>query len=301
MALIMKKLVIPAVFAVFALRFASAETPSFSNDVELVNVNVTVRTPAHGFVHDLAPDDFVVLENGVPQHIASFAQSDVPVSVALLLDSSGSMARNLEDLKRAARRLVSSLRPQDTIEVVAFDRHPIVLQDYTTDRSAVESALDRVRAEGDTALHTVLYVTLKDLASSTIDERRRRAIVLFSDGEDNVSMVSDDTVLAEARRAGIGIYSVLLERPAAANTEDSRRARYFLSALARESGGEAFFPEQATALNSAFSRIADALRSQYNLGYIPSDPSGRSWRQILVAVRRRDVDVRHRLGYYPNP
>jgi Ca-activated chloride channel family protein len=186
--------------------------------------------------------------------------------------------------------------------VVGFDRTPKVLQDFTSDRSEVDAALDRVQAGGDTALHTVLYVTLKDLASMPVEaDRRRRAIVLFSDGEDTASLVSDDTVLGEARRAETSIYSVLLERRSAAGTEASRRARYLLTSLARESGGEAFFPDQPSALRDVFGRIADALRSQYNLGYVPNDAaSGDNWRQILVAVRRPDVDVRHRLGYYPH-
>ena len=278
------------------------DAPSFSSGVELVNVNVTVREPGHGFVHDLRPTDFVVLENGVPQEIASFTQSEMPVSVALLLDCSASMTRNIDQLKRASRRLVDGLGPQDLVEVMSFDRHPTVLQDFTADRQALDAALSRVRATGDTALHTALYVTLKEMAGDRdADQRRRRAIVLFSDGEDNVSLVSEDSVLAEARRAGVSIYSVLLSRRATANTEGARRAQYLLTALARESGGEAFFPDRPETLNNVFEAIGDALRSQYNLGYVPQRAKGGpSWQQILVSVRRRDVDVRHRLGYYTN-
>lgn len=275
----------------------------FQAGVEIVNVNVSVLNGRDHFVTDLRQQDFVVLENGVRQDAAVFAQSDLPISAALLLDMSESMRPRMAEVRSAASRLIDQLRPEDSAEVVQFSDRPKMLHSFTSDHDELLAAVRRAEPGGSTALHNTLYITLKELgALAKTEERRRRAIILLSDGEDTASMVSDDQVLEAARSCEVGIYSILIGR-AGESSQRGDQARYLLSSLARESGGEAFFPVVVTDLVSLYERISQELHSQYNIGYISSDPSlDGSWRQILVMTPQHDgLQVRHRLGYYAVP
>jgi Ca-activated chloride channel family protein len=284
---------------------SNGEPPSYSNELDMVRLNVSVAHGNDRFVTGLGPQDFVVLEDGIRQEVATFARRDVPLSLVLLLDGSDSMARSSDVLKKAASRLVDRLGPEDTAQVVEFSAHPTVLQDTTSDRDLLKAAIGRVHAEGATALHNVLYVTLKDMGREA-DDTRRRAVVLLTDGEDTASMISDDQVLEQARRSEIGVYSILLsaENDDSGVPSDQRlQAEYLLTALGRESGGEAFLSADTDHLEPLFTRIEHELHSQYSLGYVSNNPRhDGGWRQILVAVQRAaGVQVRHRLGYYAKP
>jgi Ca-activated chloride channel homolog len=272
----------------------------FPSAVELVNVNVSVVNGRDRFVTDLSRDDFVVLEDGVKQDLAMFKQEELPISLVLLLDMSASMGPNVKAVRTAAARLVSKLRPQDEAQIVEFNDHPQVLQDFTADREALIAAINLTRAKGATALHNVLYITLKDMQRRrNTEELRRRAIVLLSDGEDTTSMVTDDQVLETARTAEINIYSIMLAGHGTEGDEKLEKARYLLTSLARESGAQAFFPSQIAQLPGVYDRIAQDLQSQYSIGYVPrkSELDG-NWRQILVMIARDGLRLRHRLGYY---
>ena len=277
--------------------------PRFPAAVELVNVNVSVVNARDRFVTDLAREDFVVLEDGVKQELALFAQKDLPVSLVLLLDMSASMNSNVKAVRSAACRLISKLRSDDEAEIVEFNQAPHVLQSFTSDQGALLSAIERARPSGSTALHNVLYITLKDLMRRAPGrDVRRRAIVLLSDGEDTASMVTDEQVMELARRAEINIYPIKISLPGFDRDGSGEQARYLLSALARESGGEPFFPEETSRLAGIYDRIAQELQSQYFIGYIPRNASlDGGWRQILVLTQREGVTVRHRLGYYALP
>jgi Ca-activated chloride channel family protein len=276
---------------------------TFPAGVELVNVNVSVLNMRDRFVTDLAREDFVLLEDGVKQDVALFKQEELPISLVLLLDMSASMGPNVKAVRNAASRLIGKLRPQDEAEVVAFNAHPTVLQDLTSDHQALLAAIDRTEAKGATALHNVLYITLKDLdRMQKSEELRRRAIVLLSDGEDTASMVTDEQVLELARTARINIYSVMLGATTLDTTEGVQQARYLLTSLARESGAQSFFPTDAAQLASVYDRIAQELKSQYSIGYISSNPAlDGNWRQILIMTQRDGLRLRHRLGYYAVP
>jgi VWFA-related protein len=233
-----------------------------------------------------------------------FAQEDLPISMALLIDMSASMKPNLNLVRKAAARLIAQLRPEDRAQVIEFSDRPNVLQEFTSDQAALLSAIDRVRPGGTTALHNVLYITLKDVATlSKTEGMRRRAIVLLSDGEDTASMVTDDQVLEAARACEINVYSILLGAGAKNTPGAPVQARFLLSALARESGGVAFFPQSPAELGRLYERVAQELRSQYSIGYVSSKPDyDGSWRQILVLTPQHDqLNIRHRLGYYAVP
>lgn len=274
--------------------------PTIPAGVELVNVNVSVLNTRDRFVTDLVRDDFVVLEDGVPQELSLFAQEELPVSLVLLLDMSASMAVNVKAVRTAAQRLISKLDADDEAQVVQFNQGLTVLQAFTSDIQALTDAVRLAKPSGSTALHNVLYITLKDLMrEGPSRELRRRAIVLLSDGEDTASMVTDEQVMELARAAEINIYSIKIGAPPADRASFGEQARYLLSALARESGGEAYFPTEVSRLAGIYDRIAQELHSQYSIGYIPRNTSlDGAWRQILVVTQRAGVTLRHRLGYY---
>lgn len=281
-----------------------APAPSLTSEVAVVRVNVSVDatdTAASG----IRAEDFVLLEDGVPQDVTFFEHRDTPLEVMLLLDMSDSMAARAEVAKRAARRLVEGLRPQDTAELAVFSTHPRVLQSTTADRAALMAAIDRATPDGETSLHNVLYVTLKDLAraSRAPATPHRRAVILLSDGQDTSSVITDDQVLEEARRSDVAIYSVVLRGPMRASEEQRRRAEYLLTTLAGETGGRVFLPAEAEQPDRIFEQVVHDLQNQFSLGYVPKNPrrDGR-WRQILVSLRAASrLQLRHRLGYYAKP
>ena len=269
--------------------------------VDFVNVSVSVLNTHDRFVTDLQRDEFVVLEDGVKQELALFAQKELPISLVLLLDMSASMTGNVKAVRTAAQRLVQKLRPEDEAEIVQFNQGVTVLQSFTSDQRALVDAIAHARPGGSTALHNVLYITLKDLMRDVPGELRRRAIVLLSDGEDTASMVTDDQVMELARAAEINIYPIKITAAGIA-AAGADKARYLLNALARESGGWAYFPDEVSRLAAIYDRIAQELQSQYSIGYVPSNSKlDGGWRQILVLTQREGVTLRHRLGYYASP
>jgi VWFA-related protein len=304
----MKEPFLAAVLAVGAAAWADVPAPKqpgvlqFPASVDMVNLNVSVLAGRDRFVTNLAVNDFVVLENGVRQQPTLFTQEDLPICVSLLLDVSSSMKPNMDIVRVAASRFIDNLRPQDEGEVIEFADRMTVLQGVTTDRHKLLDAVQGTQVGGGTALHNTLYVTLRESASaSRKGELRRRAIVLLSDGEDTVSMISDDRVLEAARAGEVSIFSILIgSSNGAPPTARGDQARYLLSALARESGGQAFFPNSVSELKGLYSQIAQELRSQYNIGYVSNNPKpDGGWRQILVMTPQHGgFEVHHRLGYY---
>jgi Ca-activated chloride channel family protein len=274
--------------------------PTFSVGVEVVGLNLVVTDSGGHQVPGLNAEDITLLEDGVAQPISLFAQEEWPIRLQLLIDGSGSMATALPVAKSAATRLLRTLGPGDEAEVAQFNRGLRVLQASTGDLSALERAVDAVSAAGDTALYNALYVTLKDQARNrNADEMQRRAIVVLSDGEDTASMVDDEQLIDLARRAGVAVYTIgLLTRPAAGLPAPTVPT-YVLTALARETGGRAYFPRSLAELDGAYDLIASELRTLYGVGYVPLNPSadGR-WRRIAIRTRLGNLLVRHRSGYY---
>jgi Ca-activated chloride channel family protein len=274
--------------------------PSFAAGVELVSLSLAV-TDGHGRpVGDLTRDELAVFEDGVPQEISVFAQEEWPIRLSILVDSSGSMAAVLPVARKAAIRLLRTLRAGDEAEVAQFKRTTSVLQDLTADREALEQAVGRISPSGDTALYNALYVALKDRARrSTEVSLARRAVVVLSDGEDTASMVDDEQLLDVARRAGVVVYTVGLLEPPRAGHPAKTLPTYVLTALARETGGRAFFPRTLAELEGAYERIAEELRTLYGVGYVPRNPrSSGQWRTIAVRARQGSLIVRHRSRYF---
>jgi Ca-activated chloride channel family protein len=279
---------------------SSPRVPTFTVGVGVVSLNLVVTDAGGRQVPDLGPDDITLFEDGVPQPISLFAQEEWPIRLQVLLDGSGSMAAALPVAKRAATRLLRTLRPGDEAEVAQFNRSLSVLQESTGDLAALERAIDRVSPHGETALYNVLYVTLKDQARQRKpDEPCRRAIVVLSDGEDTASMVDDEQLIDLARRAGGVVYTIGLLTPPVAGLPAPTVPTYVLTALARETGGRAYFPRSLAELDGAYDRIASELRTLYGIGYVPLNARADGhWRRIAIQTRQGSLLVRHRPGYY---
>jgi Ca-activated chloride channel family protein len=301
-----------ALLALLGSGFAGAQAPAptpgrlavFKTGVDVVNLAVTVTDPKGRFITDLGEGDFEVLEEGVPQPLTIFTREDLPVSLAILIDTSASMDAKLSQAQTAAVRFVKTLHPADEAQVVKFSQRAEVVQDFTSDKAQLETAIRSTHATGDTALYTALYVALKDLDRRHRDgELRRRAVVVLTDGEDTASSVTDEQVLDLAKRTGVGVYGVGLygtEVPASARPLNPDQSTFFFSALGRATGGQAHFLKNVTQLDGVYDRLAQELRSQYGLGYVSNNPAhdGR-WRRVVVRTPTHlNLDLRHKLGYF---
>ena len=277
--------------------------PTFEAGIEVINLNVSVTDPRNRYVTDLGERDFAVFEDGIRQELSLFTHENLPISLVLMLDTSASMDEKLKVAQAAAIRFTKTLRPQDLAEVIQFNDRATVLQDFTADQDALAAAIHKTEASGPTALHNALYIALKDLGKQKkAGELRRRAIVLLSDGEDTASLVSDDQVIELARKTEINIYSISLRpnRPSDRTRLGFSQAAHLLTAMAQETGGQVHFPNSLSELDTVYDRIAEELRTQYNLGYVSSNKRrDGKWRRIVVRIpEREDVQIRHKIGYY---
>jgi Ca-activated chloride channel family protein len=183
------------------------------------------------------------------------------------------------------------------------ERLPIsVLQDFTNDQAQLEAAVRGISAEGATGVYNALYFTLKDPRfRSKKDEMTRQAVVVLSDGEDTSSLVSDDQVLQLAKKGNVTIFAISLRptRTSTFDTEAPDRAAFFLTALARETGGRSYFPNGLAQIDGVYDKIADELRTQYALGYVSSNPvRDGKWRRIAIETAKGNLMLRHKQGYY---
>jgi len=285
---------------------ATPQTPTFEVGIEVINLNLSVVDGRNNFVTDLLQKDFAVFEDGIRQELSLFTHENLPISLAMLIDTSASMEEKLPVARSAAIKFVKTLRPQDSAMVMSFNDRSTVLQDYTNDVDALEAAISRTQASGPTALHNSLYITLKELGKQKkAGELRRRAVVLLSDGEDTASLVSDEQVLELARKVEINIFSISLRpnRPQDRARLAFSQAEYVLTSLSRETGGHVYFPNSLSELDGVYEKIAEELRTQYSIGYVSSNRRrDGKWRRIVVRIPdRTELQVRHKLGYYaPN-
>jgi VWFA-related protein len=299
----------PTVLAVLALGIVAAgavpaqeQRGRFRGSVDLVTLSTTVTGPNGRYISDLAEDDFIVLEDGRRQEISVFERAKSPLAVSLLIDSSGSMSREMPLAQRAASEFVARLRPGDLASIVDFDRRVQVLQPFTDDRAALTGAIQRVVARGTTSMFNAIYIALRDHSALTRpagDEIRRDVIVVLSDGDDTSSLVTHDQLLDGAKRSPSVIYAIGLGIGDPRLRRGPTPPEYALRSLSYETGGRLFLPKNADALSGIYNDIADELASQYVLGYVSANTSTRSgWRTVSVRVARPGLHARTRPGYY---
>jgi Ca-activated chloride channel homolog len=283
---------------------SGAQRAPFRGGVDVVGMNVTVTDGARHYVTDLDRQDFQIFEDGRPQQVTFFRRSSLPLALALLIDTSASMEPNLSVAQAAAVGFVRALGPEDVASVIDFDTRVQVLQEFTTDRSALEHAIRKTAAGGSTALYNAVDIALralnKTIGDERLEERRRRAIVILSDGEDTSSLLGFDEVLDFAVRSDTAIYAIGLFGPEiTAFVKRPSDARFVLRRLSEQTGGRVFFASDAKELNGVYSEIRAELGNQYFLAYESNDPRrDGQFRRISVRVSRASAVARSRPGYY---
>lgn len=265
----------------------------------LENVLFNVTDKKGRMVNDLTKDDFRVFEDEKPQAIRFFSrETDLPLRIGILIDTSNSIRERLHFEQEAAIDFLSStLRPgKDLAFVVGFDVEPEMVQDYTDDVGKLADAIRNLQAGGGTGLYDAVYFASKQkmLVFPPPEPYLRRVMIVVSDGQDNQSEHSRDEALAMAQRGEVTIYTISTNRSGNAQVGD-KILRYF----ATETGGKAFFPFEAQDLAESFKEISRELRSQYSLGYVPTETQpGGTFRTIDIQVMEKGLRVRAKKGYF---
>jgi Ca-activated chloride channel family protein len=272
----------------------------FRAGVDLVSLNVTV-TDGGRYVTDLAQQDFEILEDGVKQTTSFFSTVQLPVALAVLLDTSASMESKLETAQEAAIGLARRLRAGDVMEVIDFDSQVNILQPFTGDVPALERAIRQASINGSTSLYNAIYISLRSLQkarASHTGETRREAIIVLSDGDDTSSLVAYEEVLDLARRSETAIYAIGL-REQGNGRREGKQAEFVLRELSEQTGGRVFYPLLVSELPKIYEQIAQELASQYSLGYISGNTQRNgAWRRVSVRVTKPGLLARTRQGYY---
>jgi VWFA-related protein len=312
---------------------AQQET-TFSADVKVVNVLATVRDRQGQIIRNLTKDDFVLEENGRPQVIRYFSQeTNLPLTLGLLVDTSGSQRRVLGQEKDASYRFLGQVlrEDRDLAFVIHFEREVELLQDLTSSRRKLEASLDSLQApgggwrgrgpgsggpssgggHGGTSLYDAVFLAADELMKK---QAGRKAVIALTDGVDNASRVSLSGAIESAQRADTLVYSILFadaqggfqtyggfpgQRRGRRGYPPMQRTdgRKILQRLSRETGGGYFEVSSKMSIDQVFSRIEEELRNQYNIGYTP-DSADAGYRKIHVSLKRQGLIAQTRDGYY---
>jgi Ca-activated chloride channel family protein len=264
-------------------------------DTTLVSVTAVVQDKAGRFISGLGTKDIEVREDGVRQDVSFFREArgaeHVPLTVALVLDSSGSMSRRMHFLQEAAVSLLHKLQPGDRALVVQFNESVKASSEFTGDVERLEQFVESLQAWGGTSLYDAVHYGLNRLR----DEPGRKALVVFSDGADTTSSMREQEVVDYARAVEATVYSVGIRGEQGLF---ARGPRGFLRNVARETGGTFHFPDRVGELVRTFSGIAEELQHHYLLAYTPKRPPDGTWRAIDVKVKRDGAELRVRKGYF---
>lgn len=266
-------------------------------DTELVNLNVRVVDRNNRPISNLQQREFKVFEDSVPQQIEFFSKSEVPTNYSLVIDNSGSLRTQIDQVIEASKILVGANKPEDETSVIRFisSEKIEILQDFTSNKADLNDALDSLYIEGgQTAITDAVYlaanrVTEYEKSTSNVD-RKRRALILVSDGEDVKSFYNQEQLFDLLRETDVQIYVVgfvkdLSTEKGFITKSRQGKAKSFLEKLATETGGKAYFPNDVSELNGIAREIASELRTQYSIGYIPSnDKNDGTYRNIRVVV-----------------
>jgi len=292
---------------VLSLAAASQENVGtvFHTDTRVVVCNTTVTDKSGHFVTNLTQSAFSVFEDGVRQQIRVFKREDLPVSLGLIIDNSGSMRPKRASVEAAALALVKDSNPDDEVFVVNFN--DIAYLDnppgkpFTSDIKDMEDALKRIDARGGTAMRDAVQMSLDHLKAYA--HKEKKVLVLVTDGVENSSTVSRslDELVRNARQSGAVIYCVGLL------TEEEKRdaaaAKRQLNALAEATGGETFYPKDVSEVDRIAHQVARDIRSQYTIEYSPSNANmDGTYRRIKITVHASgSLTPRTRTGYFASP
>jgi len=278
---------------------AVAAQAQFRSDTRLVVLHASVTDKKGKLVTNLNQHSFKVFENGQPQEVKIFRNEDVPVSLGIVIDDSGSMSTKRSRVEAAALEMVRNSNPQDEVFIVNFNDDPFLDVPFTNDIHKLEQGLARIDSRGGTAM--------RDAISSSLDYMRKdakkdkKAILIITDGNDNASNISLEKVVARANQSDTLIYAIGLFTEE--EKHEATKARRALRELTTATGGLAFYPKEVSEVRSLAVEVARDIRSQYTIAYTPLVQAlDGSYRQIKVTVDAPGKPVvRTRSGYYATP
>lgn len=277
-------------------------------NVSLVVLHATVVDKKGRIINDLGKNAFRVLEDGEPQQVAVFTHSDIPVTMGIVIDDSGSMRDKRESVNAASLSFVKTSNPQDQVFVVNFnDAYYLDTPgNFANNMEELKAALSKIDSRGGTALYDAAYASLDHLR---LGNRDKKVLLIITDGEDNASRYSFDELLKYAQQSNAVIYCIGLlgeEHPGGLfkmHGGEPKRAAKVLKDLAQATGGQAYFPKSLDEVDPTCVTIAHDIRNQYTLGYYPTNPKkDGSFRSVQVELTGQyahmHYEVRTRPGYY---
>jgi Ca-activated chloride channel family protein len=283
-----------------ALVLAAALGAQIRVDVRLVRVLATVKNPAGELVGALNKEDFEVLDNGVPQQIAVFErQTEQPLSVAMMVDASGSTAKDLkyevDSVVRFFKALFAEGNPKDAVALYSFNYQVTLHNFFTHNQGPLEHSLRTIQGEAGTSLYDAIYFASRHLE----DRDGRKVMIIVTDGGDTTSVKDFHSALDSAQLANASIYPVLVV-PITNDAGRNLGGEHALTTMALGTGGRVFQPTLGPALDTAFSDIIKDLRTQYLLAYYPKDVplTKNRFHRLQVRTHRADLRVTARNGYY---
>jgi len=282
---------------------AEAQPPGddliFHSDTRLVVLPISVADKNGKLVTDLQQKSFKVYENGSEQPIKIFRREDVPISLGIIIDNSGSMKEKRQKVETASMDLVKASNKQDEVFIVNFNDDAWLDVPFTSDIKALEDGIAKIDSRGGTAMRDAINLSMDYLKKD--GKRQKKVLLIITDGNDNASTISLERLVNRAQQDEVLIYAIGL-----LNEEERREAKIAkraLDALARESGGLAFYPKGLADVDAITLQVAHEIRNQYTIGYSPIvQAMDGSFRQIKVTVNAPGHPVvRTRTGYYATP
>jgi Ca-activated chloride channel homolog len=272
---------------------------TLSVNVNLVDLLYTVADKKGKFITNLRKEDFKVYEDDKSQVITNFtSETDLPLTIALLVDTSGSIRDKLRFEQEAAIEFFYSTihRGKDKALVISFDSGVDLLQDFSDNPEILADAVRKIRAGGGTSLYDAIYLAVNEKLAN---QAGRLVIILISDGDDNSSRISLTETLELSQRRNVAIYSISTNSAAYFGSKEQDRGDKTLKRFSEETGGRPFFPEKIQELAVSFQEIGEELRSQYRLAYSPSNTrADGTFRKVRIDVANKNYKVKARTGYY---
>ena len=269
----------------------------FRKDVDEVLLHASVIDDKQHIVTTLERGAFTVFEDGKPQTIISFHHEDIPVSIGIIIDNSGSMREKRNKVNQAALNLVRASNPKDEVFLVNFNDEYYLDQDFTNDLLKLKEALEKIDARGGTALYDAVVASAEHLKLHARLEKK--VLLIVTDGEDNASNETLEQAVKQLQQEnGPSVYAIGI----LGDEEHPKRARRALEIIAQRTGGIAFFPKTLDEVDEISRMVARDIRNQYTIGYHPTNPRGNGgFRQIRVEAKTKGhgkMTVRTKSGYY---
>jgi VWFA-related protein len=275
------------------------EPPTFTADTRLVVLPVSVSDKNGKLVTDLQQKSFKVYENGVEQPIKIFKREDVPISLGIIVDNSGSMKEKRQKVEIASLDLVKASNPHDEVFIVNFNDEAYLDVEFTNDIKKMEEGVARIDSRGGTAMREAISMSIDYLKEK--GKNHKKVLLVVTDGNDNASTISLERLVDRARQSEVLIYAIgLLDEEEHREAKAAKRA---LNSLTHESGGLSFYPKGVAEVDAIALQVAHEIRNQYTIGYSPLiQAMDGSFRQIKVVVNGPGhPQVRTRTGYYATP